>query len=270
MTQVEKICNFCSKTFSLHLKVYNRAIKRKQVNFFCSRKCTNLARRVKIITKICPLCNTNFSLLNYRQSKTFCSKQCAYKYSISFVDNQKRIRNSILSRRKKIKYKTCSICNKTFFGKTKCCSILCANTGRLNGSRIGGRISANIQKSIRRSKNEALFYDLCKSRFINILSNERIFNGWDADIVLPDEKIAVLWNGNWHYKKITHKHSVEQVQNRDLIKVKEIIKCKYVPYIIQDLGKFNPNFVKQEFDKFIKNINHLKEISLFLNRDTKA
>ena len=32
-----------------------------------------------------------------------------------------------------------------------------------------------------------------------------IFNGWDADIILTDLKIAILWNGKWHYEKLTKK-----------------------------------------------------------------
>lgn len=38
-----------------------------------------------------------------------------------------------------------------------------------------------------------------------------MFNGWDADIIIEDLKIAILWNGKWHYEKITEKHSVSQV-----------------------------------------------------------
>jgi hypothetical protein len=62
-----------------------------------------------------------------------------------------------------------------------------------------------------------------------------------------------MWNGVWHYKKITEKHSVEQVQNRDRIKIKEIKKCGYEPYIIKDMGKYNPQFVEEEFEKFYNN-----------------
>ena len=79
-----------------------------------------------------------------------------------------------------------------------------------------------------------------------------MFNGWDADVIIPSIKVAVMWNGVWHYKKITEAHSVKQVQNRDRIKIKEIIKAGFTPYVIKDRGKHNPEFVNQEFDKFIK------------------
>ena len=120
-----------------------------------------------------------------------------------------------------------------------------------------GRKSAEIQKLNRRSKNEMLFANLCKSLYSNVLTNERIFDGWDADIILPDQKIAVLWNGNWHYKKITRKHSVEQVQNRDKIKLDKIRKMGYTPYTIRDNGKENIEFVNEEFQKFLLFINNI-------------
>ena len=82
-----------------------------------------------------------------------------------------------------------------------------------------GRKSAEIQKETRRSKNEIYFFELCKTHFNNVLHNERIFNGWDADVIIEDFKIAILWNGPWHYRKIKSNHSVKQVQNRDKIKI---------------------------------------------------
>ena len=109
---------------------------------------------------------------------------------------------------------------------------------------------ASAKKRVKRSKNEIYFAELCKEKFTNVLTNKHIFNGWDADVILKNLKIAILWNGKWHYEKITKKHSVKQVQNRDKIKLKEIQKCGYKSYIIKDMGKYNPEFVKKEFEKF--------------------
>ena len=66
-------------------------------------------------------------------------------------------------------------------------------------------------------------------------------------------KIAVLWNGKWHYESIGG-HSVKQVQNRDKIKIKEIEKIGWIAYIIKDMGKYNPLFVQEEFDRFLQYI----------------
>lgn len=114
--------------------------------------------------------------------------------------------------------------------------------------------SCQTQKETRRSKNEIAFCELCEKYFKNVKHNERIFNGWDADIIIEDYKIAVLWNGKWHYEKITKNHYVEQVQNRDKIKIEEIKKAGYVPYIIKDVGKYNINKVKNEFNLFLENV----------------
>lgn len=102
----------------------------------------------------------------------------------------------------------------------------------------------------RRSKNEELFYQLCTNEYVNVKHNEPVFDGWDADVLLPDYKVAVLWNGKWHYEKITEKHSVKQVQNRDRIKVETITRLGWKPYIIKDMGKYNVDFVQTQFEIF--------------------
>jgi DNA-directed RNA polymerase subunit RPC12/RpoP len=104
---------------------------------------------------------------------------------------------------------------------------------------------------VKRSQNEIYFGNLCKKHFKKVLFNEEIFNGWDADVIIEDIRTAVLWNGKWHYEKIMKKHSVEQVQNRDRLKIIEIEKCGYKSYIIKDMGRYNKEFVEKEFKNFI-------------------
>ena len=107
----------------------------------------------------------------------------------------------------------------------------------------------------KRSKNEKYFCSLCENYFEHVEHNTPIFNNWDADIIIHDIKVAVLWNGPWHYRKITKAHSVLQVQTRDKIKIEEIEKAGYIPYIIKDDGKYNQKFVENEFQKFLNNFN---------------
>ena len=71
-------------------------------------------------------------------------------------------------------------------------------------------------------------------------------------IIYVKIKFAILWNGKCHYEKITKTHSVKQVQNRDTIKVKEIINKGWTPYIIKDVGKYNISLVLDEFNKLLK------------------
>lgn len=105
-----------------------------------------------------------------------------------------------------------------------------------------------------RSKNEIAFCEKCEEYFCkeNVLHNEPIFNGWDADVILPQYKLAILWNGPWHYRKITLKHSVKQYQTRDRIKIHEIQNCGYIPYVIKDSGGYNMKKVNEEFTNLLK------------------
>jgi hypothetical protein len=119
---------------------------------------------------------------------------------------------------------------------------------------LGGNIRKKLG-STNRSKNEIAFADLCKDYFKNVRTNETIFNGFDADVIIDDLKVAVLWNGIWHYQKVTKTHSLLQVQNRDKIKIDEIKKMGYEPYIVRDMGKYNLKFVENEFERFLKEYN---------------
>lgn len=83
------------------------------------------------------------------------------------------------------------------------------------------------------------------------MTNEPLFEGWDADIIIPSLKVAVLWNGPWHYKQISKKSSLAQIQTRDKLKLDAIVRCGYVPHVIKDMGKHNKEFVLEQFEKFI-------------------
>ena len=164
-------------------------------------------------------------------------------------NNRISIANSeFYSKKPKIKhFAICSVCGKTFEydSPRKCCSKECLHKTFVKA----GQKSA--MKQNKRSKNEIYFAELCMNYFQNVLCNAPIFNGWDADIIIKDYKVAVLWNGIWHYKKITKKHSIKQVKNRDAIKIHEIRECGYKEYIIKDLGSFDKKFVELQFDCFV-------------------
>ena len=100
-------------------------------------------------------------------------------------------------------------------------------------SSAAGRKSASTLT--RRSKDEIALFELCKAHFVNVGSNDPLVDGWDADIILYDEMIAILWNGPWHYKQMAHKnHSLSQVQRRDEIKVEKLTDAGYKVVIYED------------------------------------
>ncbi len=86
---------------------------------------------------------------------------------------------------------------------------------------------------------------------------------WDADVIIHDHKIAVLWNGAWHFRKLREGHSVAQVQNRDRIKMAVIKANGYIPYVIEDEGlsskeKDRLALVKAEWVKFLAFVETLQ------------
>lgn len=211
-------------------------------------------------------------------SGRFCSRFCANSKKCS-EETRKKISKSISGRsyiftenderhlaeneQAQITYynkhpKICIICSNAIpynRRKRKTCSEKCYNTAIIKSAQKAGKYSA--QKRVLRSKNEIYFYELCEQHFKDVKHNEPLFNGWDADVIVEDIKYAILWNGPWHYQQIVKDQSLMQIQNRDKIKVEEIYKCGYTPYIIKDDGKYNPKFVEEQFSVFISAIKGL-------------
>jgi len=221
---------------------------------------------------ICEKCGNEYQIIltesQFKKKKHFfCSKSCANSRQMTeeLKDKiskgvQKFLKSNELTFKSKIKQNFqkyyCLDCGneikKTKTGYCKKCRYKHISFEARQKLSQGGKNSVKNQKILKRSKNEIEFFELCKKKFKNVINNEPMFNGWDADIILLDLKIAVLWNGKWHYEKIKSNHSVEQIQNRDKIKIKEIKSCNFIPYVIKDLGKENHKKVKMEFEKFIK------------------
>lgn len=190
-------------------------------------------------------------------SGRFCNPKCARGFATR--SKRKEINEKVSKTLTLDPYvKSCPQCSTKFETKKKVqkfCSPSCSITYYMTkGDRAVnmGRKSAYVQRQSRRSKNEAMFASLCEAHFENVLCNEPMFNGWDADVILPDLKVAVHWNGPWHYKKLTKQHSVKQVQNRDKLKSVNVERAGYNNYVIRDDGKHNPSFVKEEFEKFLR------------------
>lgn len=207
--------------------------------------------------KTCENCETEHE--GTYGSGRFCSSKCARGFSTKAKRKEinERVSNTLTGSGHGNVKLTCKNCEVEFEvgwnrRHQEFCNISCSTHWKnktLDMARLGGLASSS--KSIKRSKNEIMFADLCNAHFKNVKTNEPIFNGWDADVILVNEKIAILWNGKWHYEKITKSHSIEQVQCRDKIKIQEIKNTGYLHYTIKDMGKYNPDFVKEEFNKFL-------------------
>ena len=176
-------------------------------------------------------CESCSIYVNYKYgSGRFCSISCASKR-----ERTKEIRDKISKSLKEKRYanicrdkKYCIYCNieidfenKRYRKNQLYCSRKCTSIHKniiIPDLAIkAGRKSASVR--VKRSKNEIYFSELCEKEY-DILTNYQMFDGWDADVIIPTHKIAILWNGKWHYEQITKSHSLEQVQNRDRIKIK--------------------------------------------------
>lgn len=245
-------------------------------NKYCNTSCQNInqgAKRadkkygeVKSFLVNCNKCKCSFETkerekLFPQKEFYYCSRSCANTRAHSNETKIKLITNLNIVRPLNItkeNNRVCFNCNKNFYVKPskngKFCSKSCSatwNNINLGIGRKGGLASVLIQNKNRRSKNETYFAELCEQKFNEVKFNEPIFNGWDADVIIEDLKLAVLWNGKWHYEKITEKHSVEQVQNRDKIKQQEIINSGYKFYVIKDMGKYKKEFVENKFKEML-------------------
>jgi hypothetical protein len=218
---------------------------------FCNNSCAatyNNSKRIKKLEKTvnCKYCNNVFIVP---------------RFSVKKVCDVCRSKGK--SKLYQPKIYCCITCNNSIQsrdGKKKYCNHCRLFAWQALGKRIG-KLSA--AKQVRRSKNEIYFAELCEQEFAKISTNDPIFiskyGNWDADIIVHDHKIAILWNGIWHYKQVRKNHSLQQVQSRDKIKLDVITNNGYIPYVICDMGKYNKLFVEEEFDKFKKYIitNHL-------------
>ena len=216
MTIKTVTCPTCQKEFSVSLKEYNRKIRQNSLKFYCGRSCYFQARTIcTTVERSCSFCGKSFESTSRKKHQTCCSVSCARRLA------QTRVDHDALSRKMKRLYRE-------------------------------GKITVPIQRGAqsKRSKNEILFYKLCKDRFSDTIHNVPMFGRWDADVIIPSLRIAVMWNGVWHRRQITKEHDVQRVQERDRIKIEEIKRCGYTPIVIDDDGAYNENFVREEFSKF--------------------
>ena len=267
-------CKFCKKEFDNNHKL-NGHIGHCKSNPKYDPKRYNTSGLLKGSIKqerfkfkfTCVKCGNSYELelsknqLEKEEFRKHCSIKCANQRKIS-QETKNKISESASKHKHADITKICKNCKKEFAVKyskriktfcSRSCSAKYNNRQHPEIGKNGGIKSALMR--CKRSKNEILFAQLCQLIFSDVKTNENIFNGWDADVIINDIKVAVLWNGVWHYKKITKKHSLEQVKNRDAIKIKEITNAGYIPYVIQDMGKYNPDFVKNQFEQFKKYFN---------------
>jgi hypothetical protein len=216
-TKLEIQCNICNEKYNQNFDRYKRGHRHQ--------KCSNIGNNnnrwkdktlLKEIIRICEWCKKEYNPKRTKQK--FCSQKCS----------------------------------KSFLNKDKEVNFLRSQKGGNN----------SILTLNRRSKAEIYFSELCIDYFSNpaITCNEQFFidkNGgkWDADIIVHHLKIAILYNGIFHYKKVYKEQKLERMIAKDRLKEKIIIENGYTYYIVKDLGKFNKKFVEEQFNLFLHRLN---------------
>lgn len=189
--------------------------------------------------KSCPKCKEH-----HNKSGFFCSRTCANSRGPRTDDFKTKVSAKLKGIPSGQKGKprvprtegTCFICGAliVILETAKELNVTCKSKKCLReSSSIAGKKSAAIRNV--RSKDEIALYQLCDEYFGDVLANHVITDGWDADIAIPSKKIAILWNGPWHYRDMNMKnHSLKQVQTRDAIKLRKFHELDWKVFVFED------------------------------------
>lgn len=233
----ERICERCKCSYTL-----NKAGSTKR---FCSRSCANV-RDLSDETKL----KIGKSVKNYLKEtygSDYVEPEPPKPYKPPKQPNLPRI-----YKYPELPKKFCSVCNKQIDGHNKsgyCREHYVVSDETRETLREAGKRSAHSQRERRRSKIEALFFEKIKNIFEDAEPNKILVDGWDTDIFLPTENIAIFWNGKCHYYPIFGQKSLNQTQNRDRIKKSLFEKAGYIVYIIKDVDEAYPKEIWKSRDK---------------------
>jgi len=209
---------------------------------------------------VCSNCNHN--LPYEKRNNKFCSKSCSATFNnkgrVQSDETKLKISKANTNLNPILHTLICSYCNHKFTHKNKLkktcsseCNHMIQKETLSSYSVEAGKKSASIQ--VKRSKNEIHLFELLNTKY-DCLHNKPFFNGWDADIIIPSLKLAILWNGPWHYTNVMKGHSVKQTLNRDMIKLSEIQKEGYSFIIVKDYNnKITPESAFQIILNYIDN-----------------
>jgi len=259
-------CDYCGKRHSSivhYLRQQAQKTGRKVFNKYCSKKCKGLAKTLD--KKTCTYCGAEYKPWSRKQR--YCSRGCSNKdRGKCSKTRRENIRKAIREKvgtsaffsfdSQKLYPRICRVCKKLILDEkhTKTCSHRCAKTLRLKTVRKRG------VGRVRRSKAEIQLFNLMSQEY-DCEHNKPIFNGFDADIIIHDLKLAIEWNGPWHYKKMMASHSFRAVKVKDQKKVKEILKRGYRFLVVKDFeNDMTPELAHKRIQESIRDNSFNKTI----------
>lgn len=277
-------CDICGKILHRMQKyVKSDAIKFPKKKDACSKDCIAKLKFIPRVVLNCDQCQKQFCLKkcvylkrikDNKSEKSCCSQKCANKLNIFKSEESKKKVSNTLKEYYKEKIKNaehvvkcrgkdriasvknqCIICSKEFFyyREKKICSKECKHIFSIELGKKAGRISAAVPRNKKnRSYNEKLFFSKLKEFYPEAQHTQRIFDGWDADIVIPSLKLAIHWNGPWHYKPILGQELLDKVVWKDKMRYSAVVNAGYHNYIIKDSGKKSDKKVDEELVIFLE------------------
>jgi very-short-patch-repair endonuclease len=119
-----------------------------------------------------------------------------------------------------------------------------------------------MKKYNRRSKSERNLCSILRKEKFRVIANDRsLCNGFEIDVLLPDYKVAIEWNGIYHRSPIYGFKKLSIIKQNDKIKHKMITDQGYTLVIINDLDSKKPlQYANQACDLIKKMIEKGKNI----------
>ena len=247
-------CEYCKSSFS-----YTNIRRHTQK---CIQNPNSEKYKKQNKERTCEKCGALYTLAsNSGSTERFCSIGCrnaraqSNETKLKTSESLKIFYKEHPTEKMKLPKKLCVICNKQLRRANKsgyckdCIHKRPVSEKTREKLREAGKHSAQVQKEQRRSKIEALFFEKIKKLFEDAESNKILVDGWDTDVFLPSEKMAIFWNGACHYYPIYGQKSLNQTQNRDIIKKSLFENAGYKVYIIKDVDEFYPKEILKDRDK---------------------
>jgi len=217
----------------------------KRMNSYCSSSCSATINNKNRIGKTYTLSEEGLKNLVENGKKR--GKQLTEYYKANPDIYKTFIRNIKTFNSKPKKEFICPVCGKILllteneFRKRKYCGGSCRN-------KINNKVIYGI-----RSKAEVYLENKLKEEFPELImyfNDRELLNGMELDVYIPSLKLAIEWNGIYHYKNIRNDGLFERVKNKDFEKVVECEKLNVYLYIIKDLTSQN-KFIRDETEKVI-------------------
>ena len=230
---------------------------------YCSLSCK---KEHNTVTVSCLFCSEQFRTTprSFKQPRKYCSRECKSRHlSIECVcrccgkrEVKPRSHHTVYCSRK---------CNALDREKkfTRVCKCGCGKQFKRAGSALkknrGNYCSQACYLKYKtyssRSLNEELFFNRLKVIFPAAEANV-VINNREADVLLRDQKIAIHWNGAWHYKLIRGSSTLRLIQKRDTERYAIFEAAGYLNYIIRDDGGYDSDKVNTELKNFL---NYIKK-----------